>query len=295
MVGDLGDIDRSCAATSWPGWKRSTPAAPTGNRRASSCWSRTFGHVVIDEAQDLSPMQLRMIGRRVPSGSMTIVGDLGQASGPWAPGSWDDVVAHLPPPPTGPPAGPSSPSTTARPSEVMDIAARVLAVAAPELSPSRSVRRAGVDPVFTAIDPAEGGLFHADAFDQAVLEAARAEREAVPDGKVAVITSPSMLDRVRASLCAGLRHRGRARRCSTPPWRWCRCSRPRAWSSTRWSWWNRPHRGRAPPRLPGPLPGPDPHHPPPAGGVVGAPAPRPRPPAAGGRALSDREHTDPVP
>ncbi len=153
-------------------------------------WSRTFGHVVVDEAQDLSPMQLRMIGRRVPSGSMTIVGDLGQASGPWAPASWGDVVAHLPA--HRPPRQAELTVSYRTPTEVMDIAAGVLAVAAPELSPSRSVRRAGVDPVFTQVD--------ATALEQAVLEAVEAERAAVPDGKVAVITAPSLVDSLRALL-----------------------------------------------------------------------------------------------
>ncbi|HEX3623595.1 MAG TPA: AAA family ATPase, partial [Acidimicrobiales bacterium] len=58
--------------------------------------TRTYGHILADEAQDLSPMQLRMLARRCPGGSMTLVGDLGQASGPWAPEAWDDVLAHLP-------------------------------------------------------------------------------------------------------------------------------------------------------------------------------------------------------
>ena len=153
-------------------------------------WSRTFGHVVVDEAQDLSPMQLRMIGRRVPSGSMTIVGDLGQASGPWAPASWGDVVAHLPA--HRPPRQAELTVSYRTPTEVMDIAAGVLAVAAPELSPSRSVRRAGVDPVFTHVDAAE--------LEQAVVEAVGVERAAVPDGKVAVITAPSLVDSLRALL-----------------------------------------------------------------------------------------------
>ena len=57
---------------------------------------RTYGHIVVDEAQDLSPMQLRSVARRSLSGSITIVGDIGQATGPWAPASWDEVTAHLP-------------------------------------------------------------------------------------------------------------------------------------------------------------------------------------------------------
>ena len=54
---------------------------------------RTYGHIVVDEVQDLSPMQLKMAARRSLSGSMTVVGDLAQATGPWAPATWDDVLA----------------------------------------------------------------------------------------------------------------------------------------------------------------------------------------------------------
>ena len=57
---------------------------------------RTYGHIVVDEVQDLTPMQLKMATRRSLNGSMTVVGDLAQATGPLAPSSWDDVLAHLP-------------------------------------------------------------------------------------------------------------------------------------------------------------------------------------------------------
>ncbi len=53
---------------------------------------RTYGHIVIDEVQDLTPMQLKMATRRSLSGSMTIVGDIAQATGPLAPDGWDDVL-----------------------------------------------------------------------------------------------------------------------------------------------------------------------------------------------------------
>jgi hypothetical protein len=55
----------------------------------------SFGHVVVDEVQDLSPMQLRSIARRSRDGSMTVVGDLAQATMPWARDSWDEVVTPL--------------------------------------------------------------------------------------------------------------------------------------------------------------------------------------------------------
>ena len=57
---------------------------------------RTYGHIVIDEVQDLTPMQLRMVSRRSLNGSITAVGDIAQATGALAPDKWEDVLAHLP-------------------------------------------------------------------------------------------------------------------------------------------------------------------------------------------------------
>lgn len=56
----------------------------------------TYAQVVVDEVQDLSPMQLRSIARRSRTGSFTVVGDLAQATGPWAADTWDQVTDHLP-------------------------------------------------------------------------------------------------------------------------------------------------------------------------------------------------------
>ena len=58
--------------------------------------TRTYGHIVVDEAQDLSPMQFRMVARRAPTGSLTVLGDLAQATGAWTYDSWDEIVLHLP-------------------------------------------------------------------------------------------------------------------------------------------------------------------------------------------------------
>lgn len=55
----------------------------------------TYGHVVVDEAQDLSAMQCRAIARRCPLGSMTVLGDLAQATTAWAPGDWGLTLTHL--------------------------------------------------------------------------------------------------------------------------------------------------------------------------------------------------------
>nr|WP_218884182.1 AAA family ATPase [Allobranchiibius huperziae] len=55
----------------------------------------SLGHVILDEAQDLSPMQLRAVGRRCATGSVTVLGDLAQGTTPWATTSWDVAMAHL--------------------------------------------------------------------------------------------------------------------------------------------------------------------------------------------------------
>ncbi|TGB06656.1 ATP-binding domain-containing protein [Streptomyces sp. MZ04] len=64
---------------------------------ASDLVSRThsLGHVVLDEAQDLSPMQYRAVGRRCTTGSATVLGDLAQGTTPWATRSWAEALAHL--------------------------------------------------------------------------------------------------------------------------------------------------------------------------------------------------------
>ena len=113
---------------------------------------RTYGHIVVDEAQDLSPMQLRMLARRSLSGSMTLVGDLAQATGTWCPPRWDDVVRHLEPKQGWRLVGLSVNYRT--PSEIMDVANRVLAVAVPGAQPPRSVRSTGATPEFVRCDPA---------------------------------------------------------------------------------------------------------------------------------------------
>jgi DNA helicase IV len=117
---------------------------------------RTYGHIVVDEGQDLSPMQLRMLARRSLSGSMTIVGDIGQATGMWAPETWDGVLRHLP--------GRRTPRIEEltvgyrTPSEIMAVAARVLRAAAPSLSVPKSVRSVGRGPRLISGSPADSVL-----------------------------------------------------------------------------------------------------------------------------------------
>jgi DNA helicase IV len=154
---------------------------------------RTFGHVVVDEAQDLTPMQLRMLSRRSLGGSMTVVGDVGQATGPFSPSSWDDVLAHLPS--RKEPRVVELTVNYRTPSEIMDVAARVLSAAAPDLVPPRSVRSTGVHPAVVGVpSPASPADVAAIA-----LSTARSLHDEL-GGTVAVVCPPSMSVALGAAL-----------------------------------------------------------------------------------------------
>jgi DNA helicase IV len=115
--------------------------------------SRRYGHIVVDEAQDLTPMQFRMIARRAPSGSVTVLGDLAQATGPWTYGDWDEVRAFLPD--AAPPQHDELTLGYRAPGRVLDYASRLLPVAAPGISPTSSIRSGRTDPVIVQAAPAE--------------------------------------------------------------------------------------------------------------------------------------------
>ncbi|MFE6172934.1 HelD family protein [Streptomyces sp. NPDC056464] len=106
---------------------------------AADLVSRTpsLGHVVIDEAQDLSPMQYRAVGRRCTTGSATVLGDLAQGTTPWATRSWDEALAHL-----GKSEGVIEELTAGFrvPTDVITYASRLLPHIAPGLTPVASIR-----------------------------------------------------------------------------------------------------------------------------------------------------------
>jgi DNA helicase IV len=117
---------------------------------------RTYGHVVVDEAQDLSTMEVRLVARRCPSRSVTILGDLAQATKPGAQSSWQDVVDQL--------GGGSATTTLAEldlgyrvPEPIVAFANRLLPIAAPGLRPTRSVRAAGAPPELRTVGADELG------------------------------------------------------------------------------------------------------------------------------------------
>ena len=125
-----------------------------------------FGHVIVDEAQDLTPMQWRMVTRRARGGSMTIVGDLAQRS-VGEPGAWRD---HLPPA-IADFAYRELTINYRSPAEINDLAARVLAELAPDLTPGKSIRSVGETPQFEEVASLNAELARVVQREVAVLDA----------------------------------------------------------------------------------------------------------------------------
>jgi DNA helicase IV len=144
----------------------------------------TYGHVVVDEAQDLSAMQWRAVARRCPSHSMTITGDQGQAIRPGGTGSWDAVAAAL-----GAPSFELVELTVnyRAPAEVMDAAVAVLVAAGIETTATRSVRSTRLPRV--------------DELDEVGLDEVRAAVAAVDVAGTTAVIAP-------AAMCASLRDVG---------------------------------------------------------------------------------------
>jgi len=164
---------------------------------------RTYGHIVIDEVQDLTPMQLRMASRRSLNGSMTVVGDIAQATGPLAPNDWDDVVVHLPDRKGSRIIGLSVGYRI--PAQIMDVANRVMMAATPSLRPPTAVREGEDKPDFIEVG-SPGELSRAVA-----KETARLVSE-IADGNIAVVAPDPMVEELSAALTvAGIKH-GRATR-----------------------------------------------------------------------------------
>ncbi len=108
----------------------------------------TYGHVIVDEAQDLSALALRMLGRRAEDGSATVVGDLAQATTAWSQRSWDDVVGALG---IGHHRYEELTVGYRTPAPILDLANRLLPDAAPDVTPARSIRETGEEPELRAV------------------------------------------------------------------------------------------------------------------------------------------------
>ncbi len=154
----------------------------------------SLAHVVVDEAQDLSPMECRAIGRRCATGSATVLGDLAQATAPAAASSWPQLLAHL----GKPGAGVRVLDTGYRvPEQILDFASRLLPQLAPGLAPARSLRR---DPAALTVLPLAPGTL------PATLTGACADALARP-GSAAVIASDEQVAALSRMLAdAGVGH-----------------------------------------------------------------------------------------
>jgi DNA helicase IV len=176
-----------------PASARWSPADAVLVDEAADLIERTpsLAHVVLDEAQDLSPMECRAIGRRCATGSATVLGDLAQSTAPAAAGSWPGLLAHL-----GKPGGEVRVLEIGYrvPRQILDYANQLLGELAPGLAPARSLRQ---DPDALAVRRAPAGAL------PATLAAACAAAQGDP-GSTAVIAADDQVP----SLARGLRAAG---------------------------------------------------------------------------------------
>jgi DNA helicase IV len=175
---------------------------------AADLISRTpsLGHVVLDEAQDLSPMQYRAVGRRCSTGSATILGDLAQGTTPWATRSWDEALRHL-----GKPDAVVEELTAGFrvPREVIAYASALLPAIAPGLAPVASVRESpGSLSVRHVPDTAATGAGDGDGAGAAVDAVVAACTEALRhEGSIGLIAADARVPVLAAALtAAGLTH-----------------------------------------------------------------------------------------
>jgi DNA helicase IV len=155
----------------------------TTAQRAAADRNWAFGHIVIDEAQELSPMAWRLLMRRSPSRSMTLVGDVAQTGDLAGTSSWEPVLA---------------PHVADRwrlaeltvnyrtPAEIMDVAATVLASIDPALRPPRSVRSTGVPPWSERVDDGRIG--------ECLAAAVQRELTTMDEGRLGVIVPAGRID-----------------------------------------------------------------------------------------------------
>jgi DNA helicase IV len=192
--------DAEMAAITWVKPPRGPGSAPWTRAdqvlidEAADLIERTpsIAHIVVDEAQDLSPMEVRAIGRRCATGAATVLGDIAQGTTPWAATSWSTLLSHL-----------GKPDSSVReldvgyrvPRQILDFASRLLPSIAPDLSPAQSLR---ADPSALAVVPVAPTELGAQVAAGAAAALGRA-------GSVAVICADAYIEETGAALrAAGL-------------------------------------------------------------------------------------------
>ncbi|MFE1480259.1 HelD family protein [Streptomyces fimicarius] len=152
--------------------------------------THSLGHVVLDEAQDLSPMQYRAVGRRCSTGSATVLGDLAQGTTPWSTESWGEALFHLGK------ADAVVEELTAGfrvPREVIAYASRLLPAISPGLAAVESVRESPGSLVVREVASAEE-------LDAAVVAAC--EESLGHEGSIGLIAADARIPELGAALAA---------------------------------------------------------------------------------------------
>jgi len=187
-----------------PGSARWSPADAVLIDEARDLVTRTpsLAHVVVDEAQDLSPMECRALGRRCSTGAATVLGDLAQGTTPWAASSWASLLSNLGKPDTGV----HELSVGYRvPRQILHYASSLLAVIAPELRPASSLR---ADPGALDIVPVPPAAQRPDRTVALAREVVAAcARACTRPGSVAVIAADPQVRVLAGALdAAGMEH-----------------------------------------------------------------------------------------
>jgi DNA helicase IV len=165
----------------------------TAAERAAADRTWAFGHVIVDEAQELSPMAWRLLMRRCPSRSMTVAGDVAQTGDPAGTTSWADVLE----PHVGQRWRLGQLTVNYRtPTEIMELAGRVLAGIDPELRSPRSVRETGVAPSLVGAEP--GRLV------ELLVDTVRREAARTTDGRLGILVPAERLDECGAAVAAAV-------------------------------------------------------------------------------------------
>jgi DNA helicase IV len=171
--GILDDAEQRVLQRRGAGWSDGDVALLDEARTALVEPPHAYGHVIVDEAQDLTPMQLRMVARRARDGAVTALGDIAQATGPVRYSTWVEVLPHLP---RGDEANVEELRHAYRvPREIMDLALPLLEHIAPDVAPPIAYRTGTAPPEVRRVEES-----------RLLVEALRAAAGA-PDGLTAVI------------------------------------------------------------------------------------------------------------
>ncbi len=186
-------VDASLVAARY----RGTPNRQSTAERAGADRAWAYGHVIVDEAQELSPMAWRMLARRCPSRSMTVVGDLAQASGPSSLRSWAEA---LDPYARGHWSRVELTVNYRTPAEIMAVAAEVLHSADPRARAPEAIRSVGEQPLAVRVPATDV------AAEVARLAAGQASGFAADDrgGTVGIIAPGALLPAVSAAVAREL-------------------------------------------------------------------------------------------